>query len=431
MSDATKDNLCDPDLWPRVLAYIQRNVSPQCFDIWFRPIVFAGCNEGVLRIIAPTPNFKQCLLENYSAILEEAVAKAVDIPLKVEIHVSESQESAAARAVPDLPALPVVKAAELETSPNRQPWLVEGLWPAAAVGVIGGQPKSGKTTLALDLAVSVASASPCLGVFAVHTPGPVLLYAAEESATALRSRLETIALLRDLDFARLDVRVIVANSLRLDRSEDQSKLDATVMRHRPALLILDPLIRLHMADENASGEIAALLGYLRGLQRKSRTAIALVHHVRKQVSSTTGAGYSLRGSSDLYAWLDALLYLRKNRDQLTLSAEHRSAPPLGPLSLELAQSSIPNAGIHLKMAAPLDSETSVAIDPLLSRILLLLSNAPEPYTVEALRSKLQVRNQRVVAAFRQLCAEGKVQRLARGYIIVDQPAQNRKTGYLL
>jgi hypothetical protein len=293
------------------------------------------------------------------------------------------------------------------------------------VGVIGGQPKAGKTTLALDMAVSVASASPCLGAFPVHAPGPVLLYAAEAPPATLRTRLETIAQLRGLDFAQLDVRVIVANSLRLDRSEDQEKLDTTVMRHRPALLILDPLIRIHMADENASGDIAALLGYLRALQRKSGAAVAVVHHVRKQVSSSTGAGYSLRGSSDLYAWLDSFLYLRKHRDQLTLSAEHRSAPPLGPLQLELASN--PDAGVQLKMAPPVDAEAVAAADPLLSLIMLLLANAREPCTIEALRAKLQVRNQRVVAALRQLCAEGKVQQLAHGYAAVaDQQAQ--KTG---
>jgi hypothetical protein len=81
---------------------------------------------------------------------------------------------------------------------------------------------------------------------------------------------------------------------------------------------------------------------------------------------------------------------RKHRDQLTLSAEHRSAPPLGPLQLELA--SDPNAGVQLKMAAPIDPKAAAALDPLLSRIMLLLTNAPEPSTVEALRAKLQVRN---------------------------------------
>ena len=261
----------------------------------------------------------------------------------------------------------------------------------------------------------------------MHTPGPVLLYAAEESAATLRCRLQTITSLRGLDFDQLDVRVIVTNSLRLDRPDDQARLDATVTLHRPVLLILDPLIRIHMADENASADIAALLGYLRALQRKCGTAIALVHHVRKQVSSSTGAGYSLRGSSDLYAWLDSFLYLRKNRDQLTLSAEHRSAPPLGPLQLELA--SLPDAGVQLKTAALADPEADVAEDPLLSRIMLLLTNARESCTVEALRAKLQVRNQRVVLALRQLCSEGKVQRLAHGYAIVtDQPRQKQVTG---
>ena len=430
MSDTTKNNPCASDLWPRVLAHVQNNVSPQCFDTWFRPIAFSGCNEGVLRIIVPSLTFKQCLLENYSALLHQAITNVGNDSLRfeLEVFVQESQESASVSADLQL-ALPVVKAAALETSANRQPWLVEGLWTAAAVGVIGGQPKAGKTTLALDMAVSVASASPCLGAFPVHAPGPVLLYAAEESPATLRSRLETIARLRGLDFTQLDVRVIVANSLRLDRSDDQERLDATVMHHRPALLILDPLIRIHMADENASGDIAALLGYLRALQRKSGAAVAIIHHVRKNVSSTTGAGYSLRGSSDLYAWLDSFLYLRKCRDQLTLSAEHRSAPALGPLQLELAHSSSPDDGIHLKMGANDQSQIAEAADPLVSRVLLLLANAREPCTVESIRAKLQVRNQRVVAALKLLCSEGKVQRLAHGYILVIDPsAQKQRTG---
>jgi len=418
------------DFWPQVLAQIQNHINPQGFDTWFRPIVFASCDGSGLRLTVPNESFKQCLLENYSAVLNEAIGKAAGAPLALEISVQAPQESASTSTLSESElALPVVKAAALEASSNRQPWLVEGLWTAAAVGVIGGQPKAGKTTLALDMAVSVASASPCLGTFPVHTPGPVLLYAAEESAATLRARLETIARLRGLDFDQLDVRVIVTNSLRLDRSDDQVRLEATVMLHRPALLILDPLIRIHMADENASGDVAALLGYLRTLQRKCGTAIALVHHVRKNISSTTGAGYSLRGSSDLYAWLDSFLYLKNNRDQLTLSAEHRSAPALGPLQLELAHSSQPDAGIHLKMAAPVEADVAAAADPLLSRIILLLANAMEPRTIEALRARLQVRNQRVVGALRQLCSEGKVQRLAHGYaLVIDQPGQKQKTG---
>lgn len=44
-------------------------------------------------------------------------------------------------------------------------WLVEDLWPVEGVGIVGGQAKSWKTWLALDLAVSVASNTPCIGAF--------------------------------------------------------------------------------------------------------------------------------------------------------------------------------------------------------------------------------------------------------------------------
>jgi RecA-family ATPase len=171
-----------------------------------------------------------------------------------------------------------VRPSDLRTSAaSNAPWLIDQLWTAHAVGIIGGAPKSYKTWMALEMAVSVASGSACLASFAVPSPGPVLLYAAEDSESALRLRLESLAQHHGLHLAYLDIRVITADSLRLDRTADQERLEATLMLHRPVLLILDPLVRLHAIDENAAGEIAALLGYLRLLQRKTAAAIALVH----------------------------------------------------------------------------------------------------------------------------------------------------------
>ena len=79
--------------------------------------------------------------------------------------------------------LPTVRAALLaEAEKARDPWLVEGLWMREAVGIIGGEPKCGKSFLALDLAVAVAAGIPCLRHFQTQQSGPVLLYAAEDSA---------------------------------------------------------------------------------------------------------------------------------------------------------------------------------------------------------------------------------------------------------
>ena len=310
---------------------------------------------------------------------------------------------------------PVVRPCDLQTSAaSSAPWLIDQLWTAHAVGIIGGTPKSYKTWMALEMAVSVASGSACLATFAVPSPGSVLLYAAEDSESALRLRLESLAQHHGLQLACLDIRVITADSLRLDRTVDQERLEATLIVHHPALLILDPLVRLHAIDENAAGEIAALLGYLRVLQRKTGSAIALVHPAKKAVSAHGGAGYSLRGSSDLYAWVDSFLYLRRHHGQLMLSAEHRSASGTGPLPLELANT---ESGPYLRLA-PNASELA-SRDPLPEQILALLGQSSEPRTTESIRSSLQVRNQRLVEALRQLSEQRKIVRLPGGYVLTS------------
>jgi hypothetical protein len=397
--------------WNRVLERLSRAIPPASFDTWFRPLRFSGLDGNLLRLRAPNNTFRQWLLESYSDLLARMAAEVAGAQLALDISVDNTSDSDR----PTAPMLPVVRAAALQGSVGSHSWLIDQLWTDQAVGVVGGSPKSGKTWLALEIAVSVASGTSCLGTFSVRAPGPVLLYAAEDSAAAVRARLETLARVHALDFEHLDVRVITADTLRLDRPDDQDRLAATVAAHRPALLVLDPLVRVHAIDENVAGQVAALLAYLRSLQRQTGAAIALIHHVRKNVSPASGAGYSLRGSSDLYAWLDSFLYLRKHHDQLTLTAEHRSASSFGPVSLQLAQ---PNpAGTHLELVAGDRTPTPPAADTLASRIFDLLSAASEPTTVENLRSRLQVRNGRVVDALRQLASQGKVQRLARGYTV--------------
>jgi hypothetical protein len=311
---------------------------------------------------------------------------------------------------------PVVRPCDLRAcAASTTPWLIDQLWTAQAVGIIGGSPKSYKTWLALEMAVAVASGSRCLQTFAVSSSGPVLLYAAEDSESALRLRLESLAQHHRLHLPYLDIRVITADSLRLDRTSDQERLEATLMLHRPVLLILDPLVRLHAIDENAAGEIAALLGYLRVLQRKTGSAIALVHHAKKTLSAHGGAGYSLRGSSDLYAWVDSFLYLRRHHGQLMLSAEHRSASGTGPLPLELANA---ESGPYLKLTSA-SNASQLTRDPLSEQIVALLRQSAEPRTAESIRSSLQVRNQRLVECLRQLSEQQKIVRLPQGYVLAS------------
>ncbi len=225
--------------------------------------------------------------------------------------------------------LPVARVAELERASADARWLVRSLWTEQAVGFIGGAPKCCKSWLGLDLAVSVASGTPCLGRFEVDVRAPTLVYLAEDSLPHVRRRIEGLCRHRRLDLDALDLHVVTAASLRLDLEVDQQRLAATLAALRPALLLLDPLVRLHRLDENSAAEVSGLLGLLRHMQREHRVAIAVVHHMSKR--SRAQLGQALRGSTDLHAWSDSAAYLVRRRDQLLLTLEHRSAPRARPL----------------------------------------------------------------------------------------------------
>jgi hypothetical protein len=266
------------------------------------------------------------------------------------------------------------------------------------------------------MAISVATGLPCLATFPVPRSGTVLLYAAEEPMPALHARLQALAQTHQLQLDDIDVRVIAVNSLRLDHPRDREQLTATVEFHRPALLILDPLIRLHGLDENQAGPMAELLGYLRALQRSTGTAITIVHHSRKNATASAAPGQSLRGSSDLYAFVDSLVSLDRRRDQITLSAEHRSAPGLAPVRIELVPALKPNQCLSLRLYGPVEDHSPQEAG-LPDRILQLLAAAGAPVTTDVLRSHLQVRKQRVIEALRGLSSKGVVSRTENGYVV--------------
>jgi hypothetical protein len=309
--------------------------------------------------------------------------------------------------------LPVAPAYRLAERAEQQRWLVTGLWSEEAVGIIGGEPKCCKSFLALDLAVSVAAGTPCLRHFAVPAPGRVLLYAAEDALHIVRCRLDGICTAAGLDLTDLDVQVITAPSLRLDLDADRTSLDETIARLKPRLLVLDPFVRLHRIDENVSGEVAPLLAYLRDLQRRHAVAVILVHHARKNAANMR-AGQALRGSSEFHAWGDSNLYLRRdNDDRLTLSVEHRAAPSLAGLTLELNQR---DRALALQLVEPPSHHPQApppqSID---DRIAAALADAAQPQPFADLRASCRVRTATLYQRLAAMTSSGRIVKSADGY----------------
>ncbi len=307
--------------------------------------------------------------------------------------------------------LPVVRASELAADHPEQRWLIEPLWAASGVGVVGGLPKTCKSWLGLEMAVSVASGTPCLGVYPTAGPGPVLLYMAEDADTVVRERLDALCRHRGLELASLDLFVITVDRLRIDHPAEQERLRQTVDSFRPRMLLLDPLVRLHSIDENHAGDVSALLAYLRGLQRQLDTAIVLVHHARKS-GSNGQPGQALRGSGDIHAWGDSNLYLRRKDRQLVLVIEHRAAPSPEPVTLELQGTDTP----HLTVVSGDDVARSQAAD-LDKAVVDLLGSAQRPMTRTAIREQLRARNERIGRALSALAERGEIRRSTRGWCV--------------
>ncbi|MCU0293932.1 MAG: AAA family ATPase [Thermoanaerobaculaceae bacterium] len=309
--------------------------------------------------------------------------------------------------------LPVVPAHELTAICPRQRWLIEGLWADEAVGVVGGEPKSFKSFLALDMAVSVASGAPCLRRFPVPSPGRVVLYAAEDAATTVRERLEGIARAAGRRLQDLDIQVITAPTLRLDLPADCDRLRATIGHLRPRLLILDPFVRLHRCRENESSEVAPLLAYLRELQRQFRTAVTVVHHARKGADKAR-AGQALRGSSEFHAWGDSNLYLRRRGERLLLTVEHRAAPGLTDLAVSL--STEPDLALRLldAPAPPTETAPSAPSLSLADRVEAALVQ-DQPLRFVDLRQACRSRAERLCHTLDEMARQGRVHKTPAGY----------------
>jgi hypothetical protein len=237
---------------------------------------------------------------------------------------------------------------------------------------------------------------------------------AEDAAPVVKTRLNGICRHRDLDLGALPVHLITAPALRLDRGHDQARLRAAVANYAPRLLVLDPFVRLHRIDENDAGQVSALLGYLREVQRAHDVAVMVVHHARK--NGAAQAGQSLRGSGDFFAWADSLLYVRRQRGQLLLTVEHRGAPAPEPIGLAL----VGEGDVHLEVTSAATGEVPPAETPSLDdTILAVLSQAGVPLARAMLRGKIRVRNERLGEALARLTATGAIRRMGDRWGVPD------------
>lgn len=184
-------------------------------------------------------------------------------------------------------------------------YVVRGLL-AEGVTLLGGKPKIGKSWLAYDFALAIASGRPMFGTIPVEQ-GDVLYLALEDSERRLKSRL---------------LRKGVTAPERLTLATEWPDLDNGCIAEltswaeaveRPTLIIVDVLKMIRGAARNAEslydGDYRSLAG-LAAFARSRSLAVLVVHHVRKMEADDPLEGLS--GTNGLTGAADSIMVLKRD-----------------------------------------------------------------------------------------------------------------------
>lgn len=218
------------------------------------------------------------------------------------------------------------------SSRSRPGFLIKDIWLKRSHGMVAGEPKTFKSTVALDIAVSVASGKPLWGQFPVEDQGPVLIIQNENSEWIIKDRMEKIIYSKDLvGIAHCKNRILTVdfppnlpiyflNNFGYTFSDPlhREELEDTMEELNPRLVILDPLYLMFDGEINSAKELNPILTWLMELKNDYNTSIMVIHHWNKGGTSTRG-GQRMLGSTTLHGWVESALYIQSQAEEDTLN----------------------------------------------------------------------------------------------------------------
>ncbi len=229
------------------------------------------------------------------------------------------------------PRFKVLSFREVEQLPDPE-WLVEGIIPAKSLAILYGPPGVGKTFLALDIALSIASAEPWASRQTI--PGPVV-YVVAEGVAGLSKRLRAWAATRGID--EVSRFYSIADAPQLASTVDTTRLIVDLreqVREPISLIVIDTMARCFVGgDENSAKDVGQLIANVDRLSKQLGCTVLLVHH-------TTKSGESERGSSALRGALETMISLDTVADDIRVSCEkQKNAAPFASFTLHLVPAS--------------------------------------------------------------------------------------------
>lgn len=276
-------------------------------------------------------------------------------------------------------------------------WLVDSIWSDKAHGIIAGEAKTYKSTLALDLGISVASGTKFLGHFKTPKKGPVVYINSENPEWMMKDRIIRICESRGLfpqaqfngngevTIPQTTLPFYLKNTSRFSLSDedDLNWLAEITQTMKPELIVLDPWYKMTSdVNENVAAEVNPILKNLSQIKDLG-TGLVIIHHYKKQSAQLpVKGGARISGTSLFHRWLESALYVERGEKvgEVTLSTEQRMALPLSEVALRFSMRGDYDYEVDVDVAEP-----DMTFEDKIAEMVVV-----KPFTVTELAQKMGV-----------------------------------------
>lgn len=287
------------------------------------------------------------------------------------------------------------------------------------IAMLHGQPRDGKTWLALSIAIAVAIGPTvaAFGRFRADRSRAVLVVNNEDGPAPTVARIQSLIAGYGVTDAPENLHVVVGRGVDLDDPTWQAQIIAEAKRLDVALIVLDPLRSLTACVDQGPAELRPFAAFVRRLVRETGAALLLVHH---DVKPSAGGPPDTRRRAQkasggaLFSIVDAPIHVERVDERRSLVAadgfKHVADP--APFVVERVEC---HGGITL-VAEGVPAASSAADVALQARIREYLRERPGASGNAIAKDMRGTRKQAVVAALEDMFLAGEVDRAdgARG-----------------
>jgi hypothetical protein len=230
---------------------------------------------------------------------------------------------------------------DLEDQKPQMEFIIENIWPKYDPLMILGKGGVGKSLFVLDMLMHLASppVDGFLGRFEINGKYRSLIFQAENSGASIYQRQTKMLEGNPLPKAiRENIIFAGSNGDALARGNFSDKqflanLSRTIRDIAPDILVFDPLISFHDADENSNQAMRRILDNIRNVAYEHKVSLLLTHHLGKgEVGYGNSGG---RGASAIGDWNSASIELKNRKDGLfeLVHLKSRDSESFGSLNL--------------------------------------------------------------------------------------------------